>query len=165
MKGRMVGACCAAMLGLVPAAGCASDPVPTASSATIDLSDPDQVIANAVQTMFTWDPGRDDSPNAAYQRAAIYLSDDLAQQADDTAEPRPGSQWEQWRLDGATVAAQAYFVSDETPPNSNQEMHRVVVVVQSAMTSDRRLIDEIRRTAWVTATHSGDGWRVTSIEF
>ena len=74
----------------------------------------------------------DASPDAAYQRAAIYLSGDLAKQADNAPKPRPGSQWEQWRADGATIAAQAYFVADETPPNSDDQMHRVVVIVQSA---------------------------------
>lgn len=165
MKRRILAGVFAAILVLGPASGCALDPLPVASSANVDLSDPDQVIANAVQTMFTWHPSRDASPNAAYQRAAIYLSDDLVEQADTATQPRPGSQWDQWRLDNATVAAQAYFVVDETPPNSTDQMHRVVVVVQSALTEDDRLIDEIRHTAWVTATRSDDGWRVTSIEF
>lgn len=165
MKSRIAAAVFAAMLCLIPAAGCASDPLPVASSTNVDLSDPDQVIANALQTMFTWNPTRDASTNAAYQRAAIYLSDDLAKQADNAPEPGPGSQWELWRADGATITAQAYFVDDETPPNSDDQMHRVVVIVQSAMTADRRLSDEIRHTAWVTATKSNDGWRVSSIEF
>ena len=65
--------------------------------------------------------------------------------------PGSGSQWEQWRAGGATIAAQAYFVADETPPNSDDQMHRVVVIVQSALNADGRLIDEIRHTAWVTA--------------
>ena len=165
MKARIAAAVCAAMLGLIPAAGCASDPLPEASLTKVDLSDPDQVIANALQTMFTWKPTVDDSADAAYQRAAIYLSGDLAKQADNAPAPRPGSQWEQWRADGATIDAQAYVVADETPPNSEDQIHRVVVIVQSALTADRRLIDEIRHTAWVTANNSNDGWRVTSIEF
>jgi hypothetical protein len=165
MKRRIAAAFCAAMLGLIPAAGCASDPLPVASSTNVDRSDPNQVIANALQTMFTWKPKVDDSANTAYQRAAIYLSGDLAKQVDKAPGPRPGSQWEQWRADGATIAAQAYFVADETPPNSEEQMHRVVVIVQSALTADGRLIDEIRHTAWVTADKSNDGWRVTSIEF
>lgn len=165
MKPRTVAGVSAVVLGLIPSAGCASDPLPVTSSTNVDLSDPNQVIANAVQTMFTWNPTRDASPNAAFQRAAIYLSDDLAKQADNAPEPRPGSQWEQWRIDDATIAAQAYFVADETPPNSDAQLHRVVVILQSAMTPDHRLIDEIRHTAWVTANNSSDGWRVTSIEF
>jgi hypothetical protein len=165
MKTRIAAAVCAVMLGLVPAAGCASDPLPEASSGKVDLSDPDQVIANALQTMFTWKPSVDDSADAAYRRAAIYLSDNLAREAENAPAPGAGSQWEQWRADGATVDAQAYFVADETPPNSEDQVHRVVVVIQSALTSDSRLIDEIRHTAWVTADKSGDGWRVTSIQF
>ena len=88
MKRRIAAAVCAVMLGLIPAAGCASDPLPEASSTNVDLSDPDQVIANALQTMFNWKPTIDASPNAAYQRAAIYLSGDLAKQADNAPEPR-----------------------------------------------------------------------------
>lgn len=165
MKRRIAAALCAVMLGLIPAAGCASDPLPDVSSTNVDLSDPDQVIANALQTMFTWKPTTDASPNSAYQRAAMYLSGGLAKQTSNPPGPSAGSQWEQWRADGATINAQAYFVADETPPNSDDQMHRVVVIVQSVLTTDGRFVDEIRYTAWVTASKSNDGWRVTSIEF
>jgi Peptidase family M23 len=79
--------------------------------------------------------------------------------------PGPGSQWDQWRADGAMITAKMYFLADETPPNSDDVAHRVVVVVQSATTSDNRLIDEIRHTAWVTANKADNRWRVTNIRF
>ena len=107
----------------------------------------------------------DASPNAAYQRAAIYLSGDLAQQADKAAEPRPGSQWEQWRADGADDRCQVYFVADETPPNSDDQVHRVVVIVQSATDCGQQVDRRDPHTAWVIANKSNDGWRVTSIQF
>jgi hypothetical protein len=167
VRARIVTIACAVVLagviGSLP--GCASDPMPVASSTQVDTSDPDQVIANALETMFTWDPTKEDSTDVAYQRAAIYLSGDLGGQTGDSAAPGEGSQWQQWRAAGATIAAKAYFVADETPPNSDTEMHRVVVVVQSATTADRRLVDEIRHTAWVTAKKSDNGWRVTNIKF
>jgi hypothetical protein len=165
MKSRVAGAVCAVMVGLIPAVACASDPLPVASSTNIDLSDPDQVIVNAMATMFTWNPTRDASPDAAYRRASIYLSGDLAQQADKAAKPGTGSQWEQWHADGAEITAKVYFVADETPPNADDVVHRVVVIVQSATTQENRLIDEIRHTAWVVANKSNNGWRVTSIQF
>lgn len=165
MKPRVAALVSAVMVGLIPAAACASDPLPVATSTNVDLSDPDQVIANAMETMFTWNPTRDASPDAAYRRAAIYLSGDLAKQADEASAPGPGSQWEQWRADGASITAKVYFVADETPLNSDDVVHRVVVIVQSATTSDHRLIDEIRHTAWVVANRSNNGWRITSIQF
>ena len=100
MKPCVAAAVCAVMVGLIPAAGCASDPLPVASTTNIDLSDPEQVIANALATMFTWNPISDASPDAAYRRASIYLSGDLAQQADKAAKPAlqlfPGSRVEVW---------------------------------------------------------------------
>ena len=165
MKPGVAAAVCAVMVGVVPAAGCASDPLPVASTTNIDLSDPEQVIANALATMFTWNPAGDASPDAAYRRASIYLSGDLAQQADKAAKPGPGSRWEQWRADGAEITAKVYFAADETPPNADDVVHRVVAIVQSATTQDNRLIDEIRHTAWVVANKSNNGWRVTSIQF
>jgi len=165
MKPRLAAALCAVTVGLLPVAGCASDALPLTNTTNVDLSDPDQVIANAMETMFTWNPTRDASPDTAYQRAAIYMSADLGKQADQGTTPGGGSQWEQWRADGAEITAKVYFVADETPPDSDDLVHRVVVVVQSATTQDHRLIDEIRHTAWVQAAKSNNGWRVTSIQF
>lgn len=160
-------AACAVALALASglSAGCASDPLPVASTTNVDLSNPDQVIANALETMFTWNPTKENSSDAAYKRSTIYLSGELAKQGGDSPPPGPGSQWELWRAAGASVAAKTYFVSDETPPNTDTEVHRVVVVVQSATTPDGKLVAEIRHTAWVTVAKSNDAWRVTSIKF
>jgi hypothetical protein len=158
-------ACAAVLLvGAGSAEGCASDPLPVASTTTVDLSNPDLVISNALETMYTWNPTKEDSAAAAYQRAAIYLSGGLNGQAGDTPPPGNGSQWQQWRAVGASVAAKVYLVADETPPNSDTEMHRVVVIVQSATTQDGKLVDEIRHTAWVTANKADNAWRVTNIK-
>jgi hypothetical protein len=164
MRSRIAAITSAVMVTLVPTAGCTSDPLPLPVAASTDISDPDKVIALALVTMFTWNPTGDASPSTAYERAAIYLTNDLAKQIG-AAEPGPGSQWEQWRTNQATIAAKAYVVADETPPNSDDQMHRVVVIVQSATTADHRLIDEIKYTAWVVATRSNAGWRVASIQF
>lgn len=157
---------CTLAIAVAPAvAGCASDPLPLTTTTGADLGDPNQVIANAMATMFTWNPARDSSADIAFQRASVYMSGDLAAQSKTVAPPGPGSQWDQWRTSGAQIGAKVYFVADETPPNSDSEVHRVVVIVQSALTADNRLIDEIRHTAWVTANKSNNGWRVTGIQF
>jgi hypothetical protein len=155
---------CLVIVVMAPVTGCRSDPVPVSTAADADLSNPNTVIANALTTMFTWDPTKDASPDVAYQRAAVYMSGDLAGQGGQSA-PGPGSQWKQWAADGAAITAKVYFLGDETPPNSDTLMHRVVVVAQTVATSDNRLIDQIRHTAWVTATKTNNEWRVTSIQF
>lgn len=155
---------CLVIVVMVPVTGCRSDAVPISTAAEADLSNPDTVITNALTTMFTWDPTKDASPDVAYQRAAAYMSSDLAGQGGQSA-PGPGSQWKQWAADGAAVTAKVFFLGDETPPNSDTLMHRVVVVAQTVATSDNRLIDQIRHTAWVTATKTNNEWRVTSIQF
>ena len=165
MRSRIAAVASAVLVAAFPATGCTSDPLPLPVAVSTDLSNPDEVIAIALVTMFTWNPTRDASPNTAFERAAIYLTKDLAKQGSAAPRPGPGSQWEQWRADQATIAARAYFVADETPPNSDDLMHRVVVIVQSATTADNMLIDEIRYTAWVVANRSNTGWRVASIQF
>jgi hypothetical protein len=165
VRTRLAACAIAFAFALGASAGCASDPLPVASTTNVDLSNPDQVIANALETMFTWNPTKEASSDVAYKRAAIYLAGDLAKQGGDTPPPGPGSQWQLWRAAGASVAAKTYFVADETPPNTDTEVHRVVVVVQSATTPDGRLVDEIRHTAWVTVEKSNNRWRVTNIKF
>ena len=42
---------CVAVVVIGPITGCASDPLPVASTRDVDLGDPDEVIANALTTM------------------------------------------------------------------------------------------------------------------
>ena len=166
MRTRITAGACALALAIAvgSSAGCASDPLPVASTTTVDLSNPEQVISNALETMYTWNPTKEDSTKAAYQRASIYLAGRLNDQAGGSPPPGDGSQWQEWRAAGASIVAKAYLVADETPPNSDSEMHRVVVIVQSAKTGDGKLVDELRTTAWVTANKANNAWRVTNIK-
>lgn len=164
MSRVLLAAVALALVGLL-GAGCTSDRRPPSWDSNVDRSNPDAVIATALETMFTWKPAEEQSSSVAYKRAGIYLSNELASQGDDVPPPGDDSQWSQWRAEGVSVAAKAYFVADETPPDSDSEIHRVVVVIQSATTQDNRLVDEIRHTVWVTAKKYDDGWLVTSIKF
>lgn len=160
-------------VGIGLATACTSDPyeedtqaLTTAAAPISDVNrdDPDAVIRDALETMFTWAPAEEDSPAAAYQRAGGYLSDELAGESSTVSVPGPGTQWLQWRANNAVVEATAYLLADETPTNSADERHRVAVVVQSA-TVNGSLVDEIRRTAWVVVGRSEIGWRITSMHF
>lgn len=149
--------------------GCASDPVVrttqnTNVNAEVDLGDPDEVIRDGLETMFTWIPAEDDSPSDAYQRASDYLSPELAGEAGTVGVPGPGTNWDSWRSANAMIEASAFLLADETPPNSPTERHRVAVVVQNA-TVNGSLIDEIQRTAWVTAGVTDGAWRITKMQF
>lgn len=168
MKARFAAAVAAVMMAL-NVTGCASDPVVrttqnTNVNAEVDLGDPDEVIRDGLETMFTWIPAEDDSPADAYERASDYLSQELADQVGTVPVPGPGTNWDTWRTSNAMIEASAFLLADETPPNSSTERHRVAVVVQNA-TVNGSLIDEIQRTAYVTAGLTDGAWRITKMQF
>lgn len=158
-SGMLVASCTAVLL----TSGCGETVQGTAVQ-EIDREDPLVVIETALETMFTWKPAEDASGDDALERAAPYLGSELASQTSGTT-PGPGSQWEQWRLDEATVRADAVFLADEHPPDDDQTVHRVVSIRQSATTPNDLLIDENEHTAWVIATRGTDGWRLDSLQF
>ncbi|MXQ78614.1 hypothetical protein GSM98_20880 [Rhodococcus rhodochrous] len=149
--------------GVLIVSGCGENIQGTATP-DIDREDPLVVIETALETMFTWRPAEDESGAAALERAAPYLGPDLASQTG-VAQPGPGSQWEQWKLDEAIVRADAVFLADEHPPDNDETVHRVVSITQSATTPNDLLIDENEHIAWAIATRDEDGWRLTSLQF
>lgn len=133
-------------------------------SASVDQNNPESVMKGALQTMFSWQPGRDESPADAFVRAKPLLSTSLASQQPDLAGPKAGSQWHQWASDRAIITATAEIVTDEHPPNTADKQFRVVALNQKIGTPTMGVNDEINSTVWVTAVATPNGWRVDSIQ-
>jgi hypothetical protein len=135
---------------------------------SVNQGDDDAVIKRVVETMFTWDPGKDTSPADAFNRARPLMSATLSAQQPDFGGPQAGSQWHQWAYDRATITAKADIVSDEHPPDTADKHFRVVAIKQTINTATVGPGDatgnEINATVWVTAVHTQDGWRVDSIQ-
>jgi hypothetical protein len=149
----------AVVIGCTPAQGI---------SASVDQNDPAAVITVVVETMFSWQPGRDTSPADAFTRAKPLLSAPLAAQQPDLGGPQAGSQWHDWAYQRATITAKADIVTDEHPPDTPDKVFRVVAIKQAIGTATVGAGDatgnEINSTVWVTAVHTSDGWRVDSIQ-
>ncbi|QRI78003.1 MULTISPECIES: hypothetical protein [Rhodococcus] len=161
--GKCSGSLLASCAVVLIASGCGESVQGTATP-DIDREDPLVVIETALETMFTWRPAEDESGAAALERAAPYLGPELGSQTV-VSQPGPGSQWEQWKRDQATVRADAAFLADEHPPDSDDTVHRVLSIRQSATTPNDLLIDENEHVAWAIATRGDDGWRLTSLQF
>lgn len=137
-------------------------------SASVDQTDAPAVIKAVVETMFSWQPGRDTSPADAFARAKPLLSASLAAQQPDLAGPEAGSQWHDWAYQHATVTAKAELVADEHPTDTPDKVYRVVAIKQAIGAATVGQGDatgnEINSTVWVTAVHTDGGWRVDSIQ-
>jgi hypothetical protein len=131
--------------------------------ATVNQHDPNQVIQAAMQTMFSWQPGQDASAVDAFVRARPFLSAPLAAQRLDLS-TGGGTQWHDWANERATIDAKADVVSDEHPPDTSDEVHRVVAVTQNITTAPMAPQDAVKFTVWVTAVNTPSGWRVDSIQ-
>ncbi|WP_128642438.1 hypothetical protein [Rhodococcus opacus] len=164
MRPRAAGFAVVVAAAALVASGC-GDSVSGTAAPEIDRGDPLAVIETALETMFTWNPTRDASGADALERARPYLGPDLASSTAGESQPGPGSQWEQWKHDEATVRAEALFLADEHPPDNDHTVHRVVTIRQSATTPNNLVLDENEHTAWVVATKGPDGWRLDSLQF
>jgi hypothetical protein len=135
---------------------------------SVDRNNDEAVIKRVVETMFTWNPGKEASPTDAFNRARPLMSATLAAQQPDFGGPQAGSQWHQWAYDRANITATADIVSDEHPPDTADKHYRVVAIKQkingATVGAGDATGDEINATVWVTAVYTPDGWRVDSIQ-
>jgi len=68
-------------------------------SLNVDRHNPSAVVQSAVQTLFSWQPGVDDSPVDAFDRARPLMSVSLAAQELSLTTADAGTQWQQWASD------------------------------------------------------------------
>lgn len=120
--------------------------------------DPQWVMVQAGQALFTWHPVTDANRGAATERAAEYLAPELVHA---TPSIQPGQQWQQWREEGAVINAQARVLSEEHPPDTDTMVWRVVEVVQSKATGSGMQRVEPSTTVWMACEKQPDGtWKV-----
>lgn len=150
-------------LGIVAllVAGCGNDDEPSRSVAP-DESGVD-VIVTALDTMFTWYPGRDGSSRDAYERASPYLTPELANLSGD-GDVQPTAQWLDWETRQAIVTAESFVVAGEHPPDTTDRVTREAVITQTV--TDRAGAKESLTplNAHVTAIRTEAGWRVSALE-
>jgi hypothetical protein len=152
-----------AMLIAAIAAGCANA-TGGSSSVDVDRHNPSAVIQSAVKTLFSWQPGVDNSPADAFDRTRPLMSVSLAAQELSLTTADAGTQWQQWASDRTVVTAEADIVPDEHPNDTPDTVHRVVAVTQTIANPAPAPQDAVHFTVWVTAVNTPDGWRVDSVQ-
>jgi hypothetical protein len=133
-------------------------------SVDVDRHNPSAVIQSAMQTLFSWQPGVDKSPVAAFDRARPLMSVSLAAQELSLTTADAGTQWQQWASDRTIITAQAEIVPDEHPIDTPDTVRRVVAVTLTIANPAPAPQDAVHFTVWVTAVNTPDGWRVDSVQ-
>ena len=133
-------------------------------SPNVDRHNPSAVVQSAVQTLFSWRPGVDDSPVDAFDRARPLMSVSLAAQELSLTTADAGTQWQQWASNRTIITAEAEILPDEHPIDTPDTVRRVVAVTLTIANPAPAPQDAIHFTMWVTAVNTPDGWRVDSVQ-
>lgn len=171
-----------AALVVAGAVGCSSGPEPAAPPAadtaptkvlpavlpaldpsTIDTTDPDQVAVAFAETSYTLLPAVDPDMNAGMVRAAALLEPKLA--ADirgQVGRSSPGYEWRQWAQAGALVDATATIDSQEVPPQTDREAHRMLRVTQN-IESSTAFVSRREFVLLLTMVNSDGSWKISRL--
>lgn len=146
----------------VPPAGeteaAAPEPQGEASEDTDPRRDPQWVMVQASEALFSWQPVTDVNRGDATVRAAEYLMPELVHS---TPSISPGQQWQMWREEGAIITAEARLLDETHPPDTETTRWRVLEVVQSKATGEGIQQVEPTTTVWMACERQKDGtWLV-----
>jgi hypothetical protein len=158
-----------AVLGVavIAVAGCSSRgdsggaPAPDAQAVT----QAEDMLLAASQTMFTWYPTEDASPADAYQRAVPLLRRDMRASFNSVTDGA-AAMWPQWRKQRVTLTATSQFAAGTVPVDTSGQIERPVVVTQTEMspTGNVAATREFKLER-VVAKKSNDAWQVEEINF
>lgn len=120
--------------------------------------DPQWVMVQASEALFSWRPVTDVNRGDATVRAAEYLVPELVHS---TPSISPGQQWQAWREEGAIITAEARLLDETHPPDTETTRWRVLEVVQSKVTGGGVQQVEPTTTVWMACERQKDGtWLV-----
>ncbi|MBX9151956.1 hypothetical protein [Rhodococcus qingshengii] len=145
----------------------------TTSSPVVDVpSNPDtdaaeDTVRQALSVAFTWYPATDRSPTDAYARAQNWFTESLAESllVDVHTERGPGAQWGQWASDNAKIVADVNVGCSGCPPDTDNLIHRVASIHQTAITGNETTPVTPDTTVWITLTKDGGEWLIDNIRY
>ena len=132
----------ACLAGTAIAASCASEPpevdekrcraTPFAAPfASVDPCSGEAVLTVVVQTIFTYTPGAEADPRAAFRAAAPLMQPSFGTRTEPSATallPISVSTWQRWRNEAITVRTAVHVRADDHPADSPTTVHRVLSV-------------------------------------
>lgn len=136
----------------------AAEPQGEALDDTDPRRDPQWVMVQASEALFSWRPVTDVNRGDATVRAAEYLMPELVHS---TPSISPGQQWQVWREEGAIITAEARLLDEAHPPDTETTRWRVLEVMQSKVTGGGVQQVEPATTVWMACERQKDGtWLV-----
>ncbi|MBX7432782.1 hypothetical protein JDV09_11795 [Mycobacterium sp. Y57] len=167
--GRIIGVLFTALVLSATGCGGSSEESPHWSGSDAEETAPQEaqdVIVDALATMFTWHPTTDSSTLDAYQRALPYLGPELQAGKDNRVERGNSVWWQEWMQAEAEVTADALLVAGEHPADEADRVERAVRLTQMVVDPTGNELDSIvMDIPRVVAEQTADGWRVVEISF
>ncbi len=139
----------------------------TTTTATVEPVTADAVAAEALRTMFTWDPVSDISGADAFARATPWLTQRLARPDANSSRNSagPGGNWADWKTRGVKIVANVDLSCSGCRPDTIDTVQRVATITQIAVEASGRTATVATLTAWVTLVRQPVGWRVDHLAF
>lgn len=136
--------------------------LPDLDPATLDVDDPDDVAVAVLETMYTYLPAVDNSPNDALLRAHALLNGQMATAAREWQPPTgPGREWQRWATTNTLVTANAAVSPQQRPPDTERAL-RYMTVQQSTHTEfTTQELAPIH--VLVSLEKTSDGWQLASL--
>ncbi|OLT31625.1 hypothetical protein BJF84_26675 [Rhodococcus sp. CUA-806] len=181
-RAALVATALAALVVAVAGCGTSTDPAPSTTTAApaptcsagidqfsrTDLCDPEAVMTAALTAMYSYHPATQTQKGVDIDSAATLLDPgylDRLGVSYSALAPVTGNTWEQWKAEGATVAATAVVASDDHPADTDSEIARVVAVHQAVVDTAGTETEQLPPLAiYTTATRTAsDGWAVSGV--
>lgn len=135
---------------------------------TVDDTDPKSVLVAGLEVSFGWDPARDATQFEGFRRAKSLWNNQYLRSRElglSTLVPMSSRAWQAWGDKGTRIVPQVSVLSDQHPPDTATDFHRVVAIDQTTVSASGAVSDEVVTTlvATVRVHKTPLGWRLETI--
>ncbi|WP_064257409.1 hypothetical protein [Rhodococcus sp. HS-D2] len=136
--------------------------LPTLDPSTVDVDDPDEVVVAVLETMYSYLPAVDQTPNDAMVRASSLFSEEMAAGVRDYQPPTgPGREWQRWADTNTLVTATAEISPQQRPSDTDRALRYVTVQQTTSTKFSSQELAPIHLV--VSLERASEGWRLASI--
>ncbi|KPM10562.1 hypothetical protein QR98_0091200, partial [Sarcoptes scabiei] len=134
----------------------------------VDDQDPTSVLVAGLEVSFGWDPARDSTQFDGFRRARSLWNNQYLRDGElglSTLVPMSSRAWQAWGDAGTRIVPRVDVLSDQHPPDTETDFHRVVAIDQTELTAGGGTSDEVVTTlvATVRVHKTPLGWRLEAI--
>ncbi|MEL4212001.1 hypothetical protein [Corynebacterium bovis] len=121
-----------------------------------------------LEVSFGWDPARDATQFEGFRRARSLWNNQYLRSQElglTTLVPMSSRSWQSWSDAGTQIVPRVDVLSDQHPPDTATDFHRVVAIDQTELTAGGASDGEVATTlvATVRVHKTSVGWRLETI--